>query len=530
MANNVSIATRPLVYTTFRYINNKVWNALAEYIDNSIQSFEDHRDELKNLNHDEKLHVRIDIDFIKETITILDDAYGITEQNYQRAFELANLPLDNTGLNEFGMGMKVSSIWLSDTWTVETSAFGEPVKKTVTFDLNEVIDNEEMELPVEEVPCDEDWHYTKITLCNLSMNKPTFRQMAYIKKHLASIYTKYLREKTVEIVINDEILEYVELKVLDAPYYSKPDSNSIVWKKDISFEGNIDTKKYSVKGFIAVLETMSTSENNGFLLFRRGRVIGSSYDERYRPKVLCGQEGSPQYKRIFGELYLEGFDVSFTKNSFQEDDDFSMFIELLKEDLSKDKSFDIFGQAQYYTKPKTNKEMKSIGANLINQIAKGFSKPIDSTIKPISQSISSSEKVSSGIQSDASYTNAAQQQKELCGNYTVVNDNLQIPPVTIDVTLSDGKKIPLTIQGEKWATEQGLYNLTRSSSGDYTTAINLRNPIFDRFGKSLATSDGQEQLAYIIEVMVATEISLTHGGEQGGVFFRNKFNSLFGAI
>ena len=35
MASNVSIATRPLVYSTFRYINNKVWNALAEYIDNN---------------------------------------------------------------------------------------------------------------------------------------------------------------------------------------------------------------------------------------------------------------------------------------------------------------------------------------------------------------------------------------------------------------------------------------------------------------------------------------------------------------
>ena len=236
MASNVSIATRPLVYSTFRYINNKVWNALAEYIDNSIQSFEDHKEELTTLNRDGKLHIRIDIDFTNETITILDDAYGITEQNYQRAFELANLPLDNQGLNEFGMGMKVSSIWLSNTWTVETSAYGEPVRKTMTFDLKEVVDNEEMELPVDEVACEKDLHYTKITLKNLSMNKPTNRQMAYIRKHLASIYTKYLREKTVEIVVNDEQLEYTELKVLEAPHYSNPDGTPIVWRKDICWE------------------------------------------------------------------------------------------------------------------------------------------------------------------------------------------------------------------------------------------------------------------------------------------------------
>ena len=260
MVSNVSIATRPLVYSTFRYINNKVWNALAEYIDNSIQSFEDHKEELTTLNRDGKLHVRIDIDFTNETITILDDAYGITEQNYQRAFELANLPLDNQGLNEFGMGMKVSSIWLSNTWTVETSAYGEPVRKTMTFDLKEVVDNEEMELPVDEVACEKDLHYTKITLKNLSMNKPTSRQMAYIRKHLASIYTKYLREKTVEIVVNDEQLEYTELKVLEAPHYSNPDGAPIVWRKDICWEQSLGGNMYSVKGFIAVLETMSTSE------------------------------------------------------------------------------------------------------------------------------------------------------------------------------------------------------------------------------------------------------------------------------
>ena len=52
MANNVSIATRPLVYSAFRYINNKVWTALAEYIDNSLQSFLNHREELEKINHD----------------------------------------------------------------------------------------------------------------------------------------------------------------------------------------------------------------------------------------------------------------------------------------------------------------------------------------------------------------------------------------------------------------------------------------------------------------------------------------------
>jgi len=519
--SNVSIATRPLVYSTFRYINNKVWHALAEYIDNSIQSFQDHKEELQNLNRDGKLHVRIDIDFDNDTISIQDDAYGITKENYQRAFELANLPLDREGLHEFGMGMKVSSIWLCNTWTVETSAFGEPIRKTMTFDLEEVVAKEELELPVEEIQYDVSEHYTKISLTNLSMNKPTRRQLPYIKQHLASIYTKYLREDSIEIVINDEPLGYTDLRVLKAPLYSKPDSTPIVWRKDIAFEGYLGPKKYAVKGFIGILETMSTSENNGFLLFRRGRVIGSSYDDRYRPKVLCGQEGSPQYKRIFGELHLEGFDVSFTKNSFQEDNDFSQFIELLKDDLTRDKSLDLFGQAQNYTKPKTKKEIKDLGTSLIQQVAKGLSRSIDTTSKQDFRDergllFSASGEVHTDLSNNSSGGDA---------------DELNISPVTIEVTLSDGRKISLTIQGEKGSTISGLYKLEQTSEASYTATINMRNSIFDRFAKSLATEEGQEQLAYVIKVMVATEISLYSGaGAQSGVYFRNKFNDLFGAI
>lgn len=528
MRNNVSIATKPLVYQTFRHISNKVWNALAEYIDNAIQSFEDHKEELQKLNRDGKLHIQIDIDFEKDTISILDDAYGITEENYQRAFELANLPLDRKGLHEFGMGMKVSSIWLCNTWTVETSALGEDIRKTMTFDLKEVVAKGKMELPVEVISCSASEHYTKIVLTELSMNKPTSRQLHHIKKHLASIYTKYLREESVEIVVNDEILRYTEQKILEAPLYSRPDSSPVQWRKEISFEGNLGSKKYAVKGFIGILETMSTSEHNGFLLFRRGRVIGSSYDERYRPKVLCGQEGSPQYKRIFGELHLEGFNVSFTKNSFQEDDEFSIFMELLKDDLSRDQDLDFFAQAQNYTKPKTKKEIKDLGTNLIKQIAKGLSGVIGTD-----PSIDNQPKDADiGMHQDAvadTFPSRLEIGSKCEGN---IPEELNITPITIETKLSGGGQISLTIQGERGSTTSSLYSLKKSSGDSYIATINLRNPIFDRFEKSLSSAEGQEQLAYVIEVMVAVEISLSQrdGDPISGAYFRDEFNKLFGVI
>ena len=214
MASNVSIATRPLVYSTFRYINNKVWNALAEYIDNSIQSFEDHREELVTLNRDGKLHVRIDIDFTNETITILDDAYGITEQNYQRAFELANLPLDNQGLNEFGMGMKTAAAWLGNNWSVKTSALDETVERFYNFNLQYVLDNEVRELPYTEKDCELKSHYTEIRITEPTKNSPGEKSLKKIKNELASIYRQSLRAKEMELYVCNEKLEFEEYPIL----------------------------------------------------------------------------------------------------------------------------------------------------------------------------------------------------------------------------------------------------------------------------------------------------------------------------
>ena len=58
------------------------------------------------------------------------------------------------------MGMKVSSIWLSDLWTVETKAYGESDIKTLVFNIHEVTQNEEIELPVSCVQANVNEHYT----------------------------------------------------------------------------------------------------------------------------------------------------------------------------------------------------------------------------------------------------------------------------------------------------------------------------------------------------------------------------------
>ena len=103
---------------------------------------------------------------------------------------------------------------------------------------------------------------------------------------------------------------------------------------------------------------------NGIALLRRGRII----EEKYFPQIICGQAGSPRYKRIFGEIELEGFDVSFNKNKFRDEEDLSIFMEALKEELTQT-DFDLYGQAENY-RQRTKEEVTKIAKEITKKLKK----------------------------------------------------------------------------------------------------------------------------------------------------------------
>ena len=59
------------------------------------------------------------------------------QSEFPRAFRPAELPPDRSGLCEFGMGMKSAACWFARQWEVRTSALGEPVERTVSFDIRQ---------------------------------------------------------------------------------------------------------------------------------------------------------------------------------------------------------------------------------------------------------------------------------------------------------------------------------------------------------------------------------------------------------
>lgn len=330
--DKVSIALKPNVYSTFRNLNNTISYTLGEYVDNAVQSFLNHKQELLAIEPNYKLRVEIKIDWENGLIFIDDNAAGIDADNYVRAFEPAHIPIDDTGLNEFGMGMKTASVWLANKWTVTTKALGENVERHTEFDLQKVTAEEKEDLVVQESACDTNKHYTHIVLSQLSANAPKRGQIDKIRRHLSSIYRYFLRSEDVEIIVNGTFLEAPNYKILNAPYYKTPDGDKILWKRNIDFQMG----DYKAKGFIAILDKIQNGAN-GLVLLRRGRVIVGGGDERYFPSVLFGQTGSFRYRRLFGELELEGFEVSFNKNGIREEDDLYLFMEALRDEIKADR-------------------------------------------------------------------------------------------------------------------------------------------------------------------------------------------------
>jgi hypothetical protein len=374
----VSIRPQVTMLSILKYIEYEMWFALAEFVDNSIASFQKSQNELKVVDGSNyRLKVSIEINEIENKITIRDNAGGIGEVDYQRAFRAAEIPPDNTGLSEFGMGMKSAACWFSNNWRVSSTAIGEGYEKRVNFNMDKILSDKLEELDVDTMRCDPNLHYTIIELFGVS-RMPRGKNITKIKNHLKSIYRDFIRRGDLILKVDNEILSYTDPAILTVPKYNEPEGEAIYWRKEIDFP--IDAG-LSVKGFVAIREKGSTSEA-GFSLFRRGRVVEGSYDNGFRPEMIFGAPNSYKYQRVFGELHLEGFDVAFTKKGIQWDENLDIFLQLLKDDIST-KEFPLLQQAEEYRVRATEKEYQAATKALdqtVNDIARNAQKAIEDVL------------------------------------------------------------------------------------------------------------------------------------------------------
>lgn len=135
----------------------------------------------------------------------------------------------------------------------------------------------------------------------------------------------------------------------------------MTWRKEIDFDFGDGLRAH---GFAALFDVASTARA-GFALFRRNRLIEGSADEGYRPHALFGNSNDYIFQRLFGELHLEGFDVSHTKDGFRWDNNEEAFLQLLQEELNSE-PLPLLKQAEgHRVRPKAEDFIK--GADKANQ-------------------------------------------------------------------------------------------------------------------------------------------------------------------
>ena len=114
----------------------------------------------------------------------------------------------------------------------------------------------------------------------------------------------------------------------------------------------------------------------GFALFRRGRLIEGSYDETYRPSHIFKHPNSYPFQRLFGELHIEGFEVSHTKDGFRWEEYEDEFLQLLREEIEGG-DLNLIAQAENFRTLPTRKSVEakataatqSVAAHLESKVA-----------------------------------------------------------------------------------------------------------------------------------------------------------------
>lgn len=87
----LNIQPQASVLGVFSRLNYKAWYAIAEFVDNSTESFYTNETEL-NQNGITTVTVNVNYDFEKNVLTIVDNAFGMELEDFSRAVLLDSKP------------------------------------------------------------------------------------------------------------------------------------------------------------------------------------------------------------------------------------------------------------------------------------------------------------------------------------------------------------------------------------------------------------------------------------------------------
>lgn len=303
ITEKVSIKVGTSIYNTYKDANLPLENPFKEFIDNSTQSYYDHKDELLKTKGFSNLIIRI---YTKEDkLVIYDNAYGMNKTDFDRALKLGakkELYSENSR-SQFGMGLKYAAMYLGDKVTIESTELGNPEKYRATLDSEELKNNiEEIDRITESVS--EQEHYTKIIIERLR-HSYSQKIIDTLKDKLGKIY-RFDVSKGVEIIFNDNN----KVTYTEPPLRTNIETGS-EYIANVNGSFVFGDRTYEYAGWVGILKVADVS-NAGLSLIQYDRLIKMNY----RPEKLFKKSNSYQYQRVIGEIILDKWPVVFNKTDF----------------------------------------------------------------------------------------------------------------------------------------------------------------------------------------------------------------------
>jgi hypothetical protein len=307
MTDQMSLQLGLETIESYKRLSYTPWHALAEFVDNSTQSFANNREAVVAALAAEKDDFRVNIVYDRDNqkIRVSDNAMGMDRTELEYALRVGARPTIQSGRSKFGMGLKTAACWLGNTWSVRTKKLGETIEYEVTVSVPTIAGGDNT-LPTEaregQAP---DTHYTILEIWDL--NRPLHgRTLGKIKDFLRSMYRLDLSDGTLDLRWQDEKLIW---DFPDSEFANDRQGN--LYKKDFSFE--IVDKE--VSGWVGVLNRGSRAKA-GFSILHAQRVV-KGWPESWRPQSIFGQfEGSNDLinQRLVGEIRLDVFEVTQAKD------------------------------------------------------------------------------------------------------------------------------------------------------------------------------------------------------------------------
>lgn len=493
-ATDESIHIRPKVgmYAAFARLNYKPWFALAEFVDNAVQSYLDNRKSLSARGVIGPLLVDVRID--DNEISITDRAGGIALADFPRAFSPSMRPPDPSGLSEFGLGMKAAACWFSKKWSVRTSALGEKTERTIEFDVPQIVRNGADDLPITARETRNDDHYTVISMRDLRV-RPKGTTISKIRTHLASIYRVLIADDIVRVRLTasgqSTDLEFQPPELLVAPYHEQPNEPAQTWRAPVDIE--LDGKR--VVGWVGILSKGKQSLA-GLSIFRRKRLIQGSAGDAYRPKRIFGSSNSFAFQRVVGELHVHGFEVSHTKDGIQWQGLEEEVLEKLREQIDS-KEMPLLDQAAKYRARKT-------GAT----VRRGFGK---TALKGVAAELTNPQVEASLVEKVA---RAAEQEPAV------------LPLGEARVVTSTSFRLEVDDAGQSWSVDIELvdqpgahwFSLNPRSDGapGVSVALNLSHPFSEAH-----VNDNERALGPLLRVVAALAVA-EHVAKQSGMKYTSR--------